>query len=75
MARLYPDVYDEVQHARLATQGELFDRLFALADAQNLVRPDLNRAVARTVIREVLVNVLRSPKLTDIGREIARSRS
>ena len=67
MERLYPDVYATFQQARLETQGELFSRLFDLSDQRGILRPGLNRDVARAIMWEILVHVLRSSKLTSLG--------
>jgi AcrR family transcriptional regulator len=67
LARIYPDLYAEMQQNRLRVQGELFSRLFDLCERHGLLRPGLNRDVARAIIWELLVNLLRSPSLTDLG--------
>lgn len=67
LERLYPSVYAELQQARLEIEGELFDRLFELTEQQGMLRPGLNRDVARAMIREILVHVLRSPGLMALG--------
>jgi AcrR family transcriptional regulator len=67
LERLYPDVYAEFQQRRLETQGDLFNRLVDLGDQQGILRPGLNRDVARAIIWEILVHVLRSPGLTTLG--------
>ncbi|WP_162909588.1 TetR/AcrR family transcriptional regulator [Aggregatilinea lenta] len=67
LERLYPDVYADLQQVRLDTEGELFSRLFDLSDERGILRPGLNREVARAIIWEILVHVLRNPGLMTLG--------
>jgi AcrR family transcriptional regulator len=67
LKRLYPDIYAEFQAARLAVLRGLFDRLFAKAEQNNLVRPDLNRELIEIVFFELVTGLFDHPRLRELG--------
>jgi AcrR family transcriptional regulator len=67
LRRLYPDLYAEYQQLRMAVEGDLFDRLLALAEQNGQLRPEVNRAVAHAIFWEILENLFENPRLHDLG--------
>jgi len=65
--RTYPKVFQQFRDRRLAALEVIFERLFALAESQGRLRPDLNRAVVQTYFMETVVNVVESPRLLALG--------
>jgi len=67
LRRLYPDIYAEYQQLRLAVEGDLFDRLLALAEQNGQLRPGINREVAHAIFWEILENLFENPRLQQLG--------
>ncbi len=65
--RAYPAVFQQFRDTRLAALNVIFERLFALAESQGRLRPNLNRAVVQTYFMETVVNVVESQRLIALG--------
>lgn len=65
--RAYPAVFRQFRDTRLAALNVIFERLFALAETQGRLRPDLNRTVVQTYFMETVVNVVESQRLIALG--------
>lgn len=67
LKRLYPDVYAAVQDVRADTLNQMFDRFFAMAERQDLLRPGINRAVVQNVYWLLTLNIFDNPQLRSSG--------
>ena len=67
LKRLYPDVYAAVQDVRAETLNRMFDRFFALAERQDLLRPGINRPIVQHLYWVLMLNIFESPQLRSFG--------
>jgi AcrR family transcriptional regulator len=67
LARSYPTIARRFRESRLSALTVIFERLFALAEAQGRLRPGLSRQVVQTYFMETVVNVVESPRLLALG--------
>jgi AcrR family transcriptional regulator len=65
--RLYPDAYQSIQEVRVTALTGLFEHLFAMAEHQDMLRPDLNRPVVQALFWELVVNIFDKPSLKSFG--------
>jgi AcrR family transcriptional regulator len=67
LKRLYPDVYAAVQDVRAETLNRMFDRFFAMAERQDLLRPGINREVVQSLYWMITLNIFENPQLRSFG--------
>jgi AcrR family transcriptional regulator len=67
LKRLYPDVYAAYQEVRMAAMNGLFDRLFAVAQRQGLLRPGLNRTIVQGVFQGIVIHFFDHPEFQALG--------
>lgn len=67
LQRLHPTIYEEFRAVRLAALDAIFGRLFALAEEEGRLRPNLERQVVRVYFMETVAVVVESPRLRALG--------
>jgi AcrR family transcriptional regulator len=60
---LYPELWHEFHDQRVATMSSIFDRLFALAVRQGVLRDGLNRQVIQAYFMTAVIHVMENPSL------------
>jgi AcrR family transcriptional regulator len=65
--RLYPVIYADYQQAQLSALGQIFGRLFSVAERQGLLRPGLNRRVAQAFYWEAIIGIMKGKALVAHG--------
>jgi len=61
--RLFPDIADEFHTTRLSVVKNIFDRLFATAREQDLLRDGVRQEIIEVVFMEAVTNALENPRL------------
>ena len=61
--RLFPDIADEFHTTRLGVVKNIFDRLFATAREQDLLRDGVRQEIIEVVFMEAVTNALENPRL------------
>ncbi len=67
LKRLYPDVWQPIQEVRTATLEAMFERLFAVAEQHDLLRPGLNRQIVQAIFWELIINFFDNPRFKPFG--------
>jgi AcrR family transcriptional regulator len=66
LKRVYPDLYTSIQEVRRVTLTGIFEHLFALAERQGLLRPEVNRSVFQAVFWELIGNFFDNPRFRSL---------
>ena len=67
LKRLYPDIYADFQAVRVAGLDAIFERLIAMAEREELLRPGLDRHLIRILFWDALVNIFDNPGFVAVG--------
>jgi AcrR family transcriptional regulator len=65
--RVYPVIYTKYQQTQMAALGQIFGRLFSIAERQGLLRPGLNRHIAQTFYWEAISGIMKGKALVAHG--------
>lgn len=65
--RLFPDIADEFHTTRLGVVKNIFDRLFATAREQGLLRDGVRQEIIEVVFMEAATNALENPRLVALN--------
>jgi AcrR family transcriptional regulator len=67
LKRLYPDVASAIQEVRVDNINQMFDRMFAVVEREDLLRPGLDRQIVLAVFWELFVNFFDKPRFRSFG--------
>ncbi|MCA9925599.1 MAG: TetR/AcrR family transcriptional regulator [Anaerolineales bacterium] len=67
LQRLYPDIANEFHTTRMNVVKDIFDRLFAAAREQGILRADINQEIVEIVFIEAAANALQNPRLVSLN--------
>lgn len=71
LRRAYPDIYQSFHEARHAALEVIFNGLFAQAEHEDRLHPNLNRELVQLYFMESVVTMLESPRLTALNLSAA----